>query len=115
MSRSGYATPSWTIGYNDPDWVFLESIQFNIDGVIRTLTFDQYQDVQDYIGGGVAEWVQPSFSANRELLDEMADAESVVLVFTGRQRRENREMTSSDLTALRDMLELYDLRAFIGG
>lgn len=114
VSPNGSVASSWTVGYTRSDWVFLEKIQFNIDGNIITYEFDRYQEVDDFISGGdVSEWINISVYSNLDVLESIGNAESVVIMFSGRQRRYNREMSRSDITAIAEMLELYNLREYM--
>ena len=96
------------VGYTRGDWVFMDEVKFNIDGSMRTLDFDEYDDMDSYISGGnVSEWV--NITAPRDLLEEIASGEEVYVNFAGRNRRYSPQLTNSDLVALREVLEFHSL------
>lgn len=106
--QTGYGFLWFTVGYTRSNWVFLDQIDFNIDGRIVNLPFDEYDDVDDNISGGnVSEWV--NLRADEELIADIINAEEVYVNFRGRNERYSRQLTQSDITALSEMLEYYRL------
>ena len=99
---------NFRVGYARDNWVFADEITFNIDGTMRTLEFDDYNDMDSGVSGGnVYEWV--SISAPRALVEEIADGEEVYVNFIGRNRRYSPQLTNSDLVALREVIEFDSL------
>ena len=105
--QSGYGYLRFLVGYHRSNWVFINAIDFNIDGRIVSLPFDEYDDVDDFIGGGVSEWVD--LIVDEDLIENIVYAEEVYVNFKGRNERYSRLLTQSDITALSEMLEYYRL------
>jgi hypothetical protein len=106
-----------TVGYTRSDWIFIGtggSITFVIDGSDRPLNYDEYLDVDDYIGGGVSEWVNKC--DQDALIRAIATANRVVVSFSGDNgnRRIEHALTASELQAFREAVEYYDLLRSVG-
>jgi hypothetical protein len=106
-----------TVGYTRSDWIFIGtggSITFVIDGSDHRLNYDEYLDVDDYIGGGVSEWVNKC--DQDALIRAIATANRVVVSFSGDNgnRRIEHALTSSELQAFREAVEYYDLLRSVG-
>ncbi len=96
------------VGYTRSNWVFVDQIFFNIDGSIVNVPFNEYDDLDDSISGGqVSEWID--IRADEDLIELLIGADEVYVTFQGRNERYSRQLTSSDLTALAEMLEYHRL------
>ncbi len=112
-SPSGtYGHLRFRVGYTRSNWVFIDNISFNIDGITFSVPFDEYDELDDVISGGqVSEWIdiQMDTQADEYLLEQLIDADEAYVNFLGRNERYSRQLTSSDLRALADMLEYHRL------
>lgn len=112
-SPSGtYGHLRFRVGYTRSNWVFVDNISFNIDGITFSVPFDEYDELDDSISGGqVSEWIdiQIDTQADEYLLEQLIDADEAYVNFLGRNERYSRQLTSSDLSALAELLEYHRL------
>ena len=93
--------------YND-DWLFFNRVQFAIDGkAYEYVPVDTETDVGD--GGHVWEWFDEAVStSDKELINALANAKNAKMKLIGRQYHDTKIISQSQLSAIRNTLELYN-------
>lgn len=98
------------IQYNDDDWLFIEKMQFLING--ETVTIDPKKMEREVLGhgNGVTEWmdVQPNRD-ELELIKKLSRAQSAKMKLTGKHFSDERTISAKQTAALKDCIHLYKL------
>ena len=105
--KDGHATNMrFRIQYESDEWLFIDNIIFNIDGELETF-YPYHMDTDCGYGGRIWEWCDESASANKSLVEKIANAEKVKVKFNGSQYYDTRSMTSSELKAFKEAYDYY--------
>lgn len=96
------------IQYHNDDWLFFNRVQFAIDGkAYEYVPAGTETDVGD--GGYVLEWFDEAVStSDYELIKALANAKSAKMKLIGRQYHDTKIISQSQLSAIRNTLELYN-------
>lgn len=97
----------WTVQYQSDSWLFIEKVQFAIDG-------RAYEYVPLYIkrdsgnGGRVWEWFKNTVNEkNRDIIKALASATSARIKFIGSDYYDILEITPEEIVGIRRCLSLY--------
>ena len=95
--------------YYADDWLFIESIKFNIDGEIVEFPVGYGTFKRDNDGGKIWEWADLSVqeSSTIAILDRIANSKTTKIRYVGSQYHDDRVLTGNEKTALKRTLELY--------
>jgi len=109
--NEGIAILSVATGFSQDDWVFMDRIQFNVDGNRFSWEIG-FLEAQTEVGwGAIYEWVlknnfdQPSLITD---LEKMANAKSVELRYDGEKRDRDEKLSKTQIQQIKDILELYE-------
>jgi hypothetical protein len=92
------------IQYFDDNWLFIDSAKINVDGEIYNLgSYDWERDNNSSIW----EWIDEPLD-DREMIEAIIKSKSAVIRFDGSQYYDTRTITSSQKTALKNVLFAYD-------
>lgn len=95
--------------YTDDDWVFFESIIFNVDGVQCTRNFDYFDIVHDNGSGDVWEYIDVAPTDEEiDLLRKIANSETTYVRFKGDEYSYDMEFPEKDKAAILDVLAAYE-------
>lgn len=100
------------IQYEDDDWLFIRNMIFNIDG--ENITFIPNKMETDCGNGGrIWEWTDEpaSLSDNMDIINKIAQANSVKIKMNGRQYYDTRTMSTNSLRAFKETLNYYNALA----
>lgn len=92
--------------YND-DWLFIQSMIFNIDGENFTINPDMERDCGN---GHILEWFDEQIDHNvlyRILVGKIAYSKNVKIKLVGRQYSDVRTLTAAQIKSIRDTYEYY--------
>lgn len=98
----------FSIQYYSDEWLFIEKLQFSIDG-------HSYEYIPNEIdrdsgkGGHIWEWFDDSISnSDKTLIKALANAKNAKIKFVGRQYYETKTMTKNQIEEIRKTIELYN-------
>lgn len=97
-------------GFSQDDWVFMDSIIFNIDGSIREFPVD-YSDRKTDINDGIAEWVDWYVDdKDIEFLQSIANSKKTLVKFRGDTKQRSFTVTPNQKNAIKQILKYYMLK-----
>lgn len=96
--------------YTADDWLFVKKVQVNVDGEILNLTVaDRYRFEGDNSSGDIWEWKDEAPSKTQlNILKKIGEAKKVVIRFTGSQYYDDKNMSSKDITAIKEVLLAFE-------
>lgn len=100
----------WRFMYAGDDWLFIDSITFNVDGEkVGPIEFPYAAMERDNSAGRVWEWHDEALSSPEQALPflRLASAKQVILRLQGKQYRHDRELSAREKAAMRKMLDVY--------
>lgn len=100
----------WKFMYTGADWLFIESMVFNIDGEkVGPIEFPFGAIERDNSGGRVWEWRDEALSSDDQILPfvRISASKKTLLRLQGRQYRKDREISSREKAAMLKMLDVY--------
>ena len=93
------------IQYAAHNWLFIQSAIIVIDGEKRGSLGGEWKRDHDT---RIWEWIDvPVSRDNIKLVRDMANAKKVLIRFEGRQYQKDREVSATELKAMRNILEAY--------
>ena len=91
--------------YEDEDWLFINHVKFNIDGVVWDYTPNKVNQDND---SRIWEWFDDDVnSSNALLIEAISNAKVVNVRFIGRQYHDERKMSKNNIQSIRNTLEYY--------
>jgi len=91
--------------YEDEDWLFINHVKFNIDGVVWDYTPKKINKDND---SRIWEWFDDDVnSSNALLIEAISNAKVVNVRFIGRQYHDERKMSKNNIQSIRNTLEYY--------
>lgn len=98
------------MSYNANDWLFVESVAFKVDGEDFSLNYGLFDDWdRDNSGGGIWEWKDVSMNRRTwDLIRKIADSEKTMMRYNGRQYYADREVSSQEKQALKNIILAYE-------
>ncbi|MGV0847398.1 hypothetical protein ACTS9T_12630 [Empedobacter falsenii] len=91
--------------YLNEDWLFIQKVQFSIDG--KPYEFFP-SDVQSDNDTEIWEWFDENIDVfNEPLIEAIANAKSVKVKLIGRQYFDTKTMSNSQIKSIKNTLELY--------
>jgi len=98
------------IQYAADDWLFIEQYIIKVDGVTYTINEQEYGEIEtDNGSGGIWEWLDRSVSNKElEIIKAVANGKKVKIRFVGKQYRKDKNITSKQKLALRNVLDAYE-------
>ena len=91
--------------YLNDDWLFIQKVQFSIDG--KPFEFIP-NDVQSDNDTEIWEWFDENIDVfNEPLIEAIANAKSVKIKLIGRQYFDTKTMTKSQINSIKNTLDLY--------
>lgn len=110
VSKSGLALFVAYAGFNRSDWIFFDTITFNVDGTKFTWDTDYSDKKTQVLGGGeIAEWTIRDSLTNPDLIRQMtmiANSKSAKMRFSGEGYIDH-VVTTSEKNNIKILLELY--------
>lgn len=94
--------------YYADDWLFIESMIFNIDG--ENITISPSMDTDCGYGGKIWEWCDTQISL--EFVEKLANAKSVKIKMNGSQYYDTRTLTTAQIQSIKNT---YDYFKALGG
>jgi hypothetical protein len=96
--------------YNADDWLFVESVAFKVDGEDFSLNYGLFDDWdRDNAGGGIWEWKDVNMDRRTwDLIRKIADSSKTMMRYDGRQYYSDREVTSQEKQALKNIILAYE-------
>jgi len=92
--------------YFAKDWLFIESLTFNIDDEIFTYTPDKIE--RDNSGGDVWEWFNdPINSSSKEIVLALAKCKSAKIKINGQQYHEEKTVTKAQIQSIKRTVDFY--------
>lgn len=92
--------------YEDDDWLFINKVQFLIDGEVFDFANGNFE--RDNDGGRIWEWADMSVSNNTiAILSMIADGNSAKVRYTGNKYYDDRTITSREKKVIKETLEVY--------
>ena len=93
--------------YYADEWLFFKSVNFSIDGkAYQYIPMSTETDSGN--GGYIWEWFDESLSGpDKDLINALSNAQSAKMKLIGRQYYQEKIVTKSQITAIRQTLELY--------
>ena len=95
--------------YYSDEWLFIESMIFNIDGENITIIPDMDTDCGD--GGKIWEWCDEAViggnSVDEKFIAKIANAKSVKVKMNGSQYYDTRVLTAEQIKSIKDTYEYY--------
>lgn len=98
------------VQYAADDWLFIEKVVFLVND--KTYEHFPYNLKRDHGGGRIAEWSDDVISNGSnmyELFDEIAKSKNVKVRFVGSQYNKDRNLTTTELSGIKKIHELYQL------
>jgi len=98
------------IQYAADDWLFIEKYIIKVDGKTYTLSEEKYGEIEKDNGdGGIWEWLDRSVDEDEyEIIKAVAFGENVKIRFAGKQYQKDKNITSKQKLALRNVLAAYE-------
>ena len=94
--------------YHAEDWLFIQKIQFSIDGTAFEFT-PRKTETDSGNGGRIWEWFDEGMGkSNTELLDALANAKSAKMKLIGRQYHKVQNITDNQIRDIKRSLDLYE-------
>ena len=90
--------------YYSSDWLFIENAKVNVDGSVYELSASDWERDND---SSIWEWSDEILD-DRALIEKIIKSKSAVIRFEGRQYYDTRSISSSQKTALKQVLQAYD-------
>lgn len=97
------------ITYTSEDWLFIEKYLIKVDERTYTISEDSYGEIKTDNGyGGVWEWIDRAVSDTEyEILNAIANGKAVKIRYEGSEYYKDRDITSSEKQALKNVLDAY--------
>lgn len=92
------------VSYYDDSWLFIESARINVDGKIFALGATSWERDNN---SSIWEWSDEQLS-DREMIEAIIKSKSAVIRFDGSKYYDTRTISSTQKTALRNVLYAYD-------
>lgn len=95
--------------YSSDSWLFVKTVQVNVDGDVFTLTVaDGYRFEGDNGYGGIWEWQDELPNAGQlNIMRKIGEAKKVTIRYTGSQYYDEKQMQTKDIKALKEVLLAY--------
>ena len=91
--------------YEGEDWLFINHVKFNIDGVVWDYTPNEINQDNDT---RIWEWFDDDVnSSNTSLIKAISNAKVVKVRFIGRQYHDERKMSKNNIQSIRNTLDYY--------
>lgn len=106
--------PYIVIGFENDDWIFFDTIYFNVDGNKYSINVEYSdQNTQVHGNGNISEWTNISIEENSYGLTiddfkEIANSKSALIKFSG-QGSITHEITAYEKEQLKNAIELFEL------
>ena len=98
------------MGFIRDDWIFFTKVIINVDGKIKTLSFNSFEVERDVLGGhAIREYIDLPAGNYEELIKSMSKGKKVLVRFEGSQYYHDFTMTKEQKTALSNIWRLYEL------
>ena len=98
------------VHYTDDEWLFTDTVAFNIDGQIIRLPAGKYDWKRDNGSGDIWEWLDLAVDDEvRNLIEKIAASKKTVAQFDGSNYRRNITVGETDKQVMRDMLLLEEV------
>ncbi|MDY9920862.1 MAG: hypothetical protein U2P59_03445 [Synergistota bacterium] len=108
--KGGSAWLGVVYGFAQENWVFMDRIIFNVDGLVREIPVSR-SDRKTDINNGIAEWVNWTVEGTEiELLQSIADSKNTLVKFSGDQKERSFAVTVNQKKALKEVLKYYTLK-----
>ena len=97
----------FVVHYTNDSWLFIQSASLNIDGEIVRLPFDDWDRDND---SEIWEWADATVTDSlRDILRRVANSDTTVIRFNGRQYYDNVTVPRKDKEAISDMFLLEEI------
>ena len=94
------------LNYTSRKWLFVESVQANIDGEIVTIPSGEWNRDND---SEIWEWTDIASSCCVDMVMKIAKSKKTVIRFNGQQYYDDYTVTSSDKEAIRDTILAFEV------
>ncbi len=107
--KDGYTWLRLKMSYEGDDWIFFESAYLSCDGETYEVYFDKFRDKETDNDSRVWEWIDVSVNESMlAFLKKMVNGKSVKMRLSGKYTH-TRNLTSTEIKALKDVLLAYDV------
>lgn len=107
--KDGYTWLRLKMSYEGEDWIFFESAYLSYDGETYEVYFDKYREKESDNDSRVWEWIDVSVDESMlAFLQKMVHGKSVKMRLSGKYTH-TRNLTSTEIKALKDVLLAYDV------
>lgn len=98
------------MSYNADDWLFVESVDFKVDGEDFSLNYGLFEDWErDNSGYGIWEWKDVNMDGKTwDLISKIADSEKTMMRYNGLQYFSDREVSAQEKQALKNIILAYE-------
>ena len=97
------------ISYTGDDWIFFDTITFNIDGQKKDIYLNYYDVVRDNNNGVVWEYINLKYDDNKDLINEIIKSKSAIMRLSGKNYHHDKTISNSEKQALKRVLEYYNI------
>jgi len=98
------------MSYTGPNWLFVESVTFKVDGRTHTIAEKRHRRWEgDHARGKIWEWKDTQADyMTWDLIRQIANSKKTIMRYQGRQYKYDREITAAEKQALNNILLAYE-------